>query len=45
VYSLSRADLQRLRAMVMSFVDDSRRLVAPSREEEVAALLIDVFAV
>jgi len=45
VYSLSKADVQRLQEMVLSFIESTRRLVAPSKEEDVVGLLIDYFTI
>jgi uncharacterized protein (TIGR02147 family) len=45
IYSLSRQDQRRLQEMVQDFIDSTRRVVEPSKEEEVVALLIDYFVV
>lgn len=45
IYSLSKEDVKKLQAMILSFIEDTRRVVAPSKEEEVIALLIDYFVV
>ncbi|MCX6116432.1 MAG: DUF4423 domain-containing protein [Proteobacteria bacterium] len=45
IYSLSRQDSETLRQMVLQFIDQTRKLVAPSQEEELVGLLIDYFVV
>jgi hypothetical protein len=43
VYSLSLDDLERLRQMVLDFIDQTRNLVVASAEEEVVCFTCDVF--
>ena len=45
VYSLSRADFQRLREMTFEFLDQTRKVVVPSSEEEVVCCTCDLFVV
>lgn len=43
VVSLSRVDRDRLRAMLISFIDDAAKVIAPSVEEEALVLSLDFF--
>lgn len=43
VVSLSRADQQRLRAMLITFIDEAAKVIAPSKEEEALVLSLDFF--
>lgn len=41
IHSLSESDVSELRALIIDFIDKSRKIVAPSDEENLAALTID----
>jgi uncharacterized protein (TIGR02147 family) len=43
VHSLSKADYQKLRQMVLDFIAQSNALVKPSKEEELACVNLDFF--
>jgi uncharacterized protein (TIGR02147 family) len=45
VASVSRADIERLREMVFKFLDDTRKIMAPSKEEELVCLNCDFFEI
>lgn len=45
VYSLSRADFEHLKGKMLDLVEHTRRVVAPSKEEELACVLCDIFLV
>jgi uncharacterized protein (TIGR02147 family) len=45
VHGLSRADADRLRAMIVRFIDETREVVVPSPEEEAVCLNIDYFPI
>jgi uncharacterized protein (TIGR02147 family) len=43
VHSLSRADFERIKQMILELLDRSRAIVGPSQEEELACLTVDWF--
>lgn len=43
VISVSRADQDRLRAMIIAFIDETAKVIAPSKEEEALVLALDLF--
>lgn len=43
VHSLSRADFEKIKEMVLKFLDDTRAVVRPSKEEELACMTLDWF--
>lgn len=43
IYSLSLEDLERLRHLVLEFIDKTRKLVVPSAEEEIVCFACDLF--
>ena len=45
VYSISSVDFQRLKDSVLALVEESRRVVGPSKEEELVCLSCDLFRV
>jgi uncharacterized protein (TIGR02147 family) len=45
LYAMSRADIDILREMLLDFIERTRKLVAPSQEEDVVCLLTDFFYV
>lgn len=45
LYTLSREDMEVLQQMLVEFVDATRKLVAPSREEEMVSLCCDLIRV
>ena len=45
VYSLSRSDYQHLKEKVLDLVEHSRRVIAPSKEEEVICFTCDFFKI
>lgn len=45
VYSLSRTDYQHLKEKMLELIEHSRKVVAPSAEEELACFLCDLFTV
>jgi len=45
VSSLARKDIESLRQLVLSMIDKSREIIAPSPEEELVCLGIDLFVV
>jgi uncharacterized protein (TIGR02147 family) len=45
VSSLAAKDIEVLRQMILKFIDDSRKVIGPSQEEEMICLAIDLFKV
>lgn len=45
VHALSKKDIEKLRLMVINFLEQTRRVVAPSPEEEAVCLNLDFFTV
>ena len=45
VYSLSRNDCEQLRNIVFEFIDKTRNIVGPSKEEEVVCFTCDLFKI
>lgn len=45
IYSLSEKDIRRLQKMLLTFMDETRKIVAPSAEEDVICLNLDFFKV
>jgi hypothetical protein len=45
VYSLSHDDLERLRQRILDFLEETRQLVIPSKEEDLVGLCLDFFRV
>ncbi len=45
VHALSKKDCEKLRALIIGFLEQSRRLVAPSPEEEAVCLNLDFFVI
>jgi hypothetical protein len=43
LYGISRADVQKIKSLCYEFIQNSRDIVGPSKEETVAALGIDFF--
>jgi uncharacterized protein (TIGR02147 family) len=43
LYSLSRADFERLKALCLHWIEESRQLVQPSVEEDLACFVLDWF--
>lgn len=43
LHTLSREDARRLRSLVLDFLEETRRIVGPSPEEEMVCLLVDYF--
>jgi uncharacterized protein (TIGR02147 family) len=43
VQTLSRADYQKLKNLLLEFVQESRKIAAPSKEEEIIAVCLDCF--
>lgn len=45
VHSLGRSDYEKLKEMVLGFLDQTRAVVRPSAEEELACMTLDWFVV
>lgn len=45
VHSLSKSDVEKIKEMVLVFLDQTRAVVRPSKEEELACLVLDWFIV
>lgn len=45
IYAMSRSDIELLREMLLDFIEKTRKLVAPSPEEDVVCFLADLFYV
>ncbi len=45
IYSLSRSDGERLRRLMIDFLEETRRIVGPSREEELVCVRCELFEV
>lgn len=45
IHALSVSDAEVLREMAMKFIQESRAVVGPSKEEEAVAICLDMFAV
>lgn len=45
VYSLSKKDLQTLKEKMLDLIEQSRQIVGPSKEEELACFICDLFVV
>ena len=45
VHSLARADYEKIKEMILRFLDQTREVVRPSKEEELACMTLDWFVV
>jgi uncharacterized protein (TIGR02147 family) len=45
IHSLARSDIEKLRKLLLDYVEQSNAIVRPSKEEEVVCVLIDLFRV
>jgi hypothetical protein len=45
IHSLSRSDCEKIKEMVLQFLDQTRAVVRPSKEEELACITLDWFIV
>lgn len=45
VHTLSKRDYEKLKAMLVQFIDDTRKVIEPSPEEEIIAINLDIFRI